>query len=75
MRSNKDFLQQGPPTQERDNHETCKHSRELSLGLRSSKGMDKGLRSACSKASNHVNRLRILTENLIGDDNHEIIKT
>ena len=28
-----------------------------------------------SRASNHVYRLRLLRENLIGDDNHEIIKT
>ena len=42
MKSNKDlFFEQGPPTQQRDNHGPCKHSRELSLGLRSSKGMDK----------------------------------
>ena len=45
------------------------------MGLRSSKGMDKGLRSATFIASNHVYRLRLLRENLIGDDNHEIIKS
>ena len=41
----------------------------------SSKSMDKGLHSATFKASNHMYRLRFLRENLIGDDNHEIIKT
>ena len=45
------------------------------MGLRSSKGMDKGLRSATFKASNHMYRLRFLRENLIGDDNDEINKT
>ena len=30
-------------------HDLCKHSRELSLGLRSSKGMDIGLHSATFK--------------------------
>ena len=49
--------------------------KELNLGLRSSKGMDKGLCSATFTASNHVYRLRLLRENLIGDDNHEIIKS
>ena len=28
-----------------------------------------------SRASNHMYRLRLLRENLIGDDNHEITKT
>ena len=50
----------------------CKHSRELSLGLRSSKGMDKGLRSAMFKGSNHMYRLKFLRENLIGGDNRAI---
>ena len=68
-------MQQGPPTQERDNHETCKHSRELSLNLRSSKGIDKVFIAQRSRANNHVYRLRLLRENLIGDDNYEIIKT
>ena len=45
------------------------------MDLRSSKGMDKGLRSATFKASNLMYRLRLLRENLIGNDNHEIIKT
>ena len=36
--------------------------------------MDKGLRSATFKSSNHMYRLRLLRENLIGDDNHEITK-
>ena len=45
------------------------------MDLRSSKGMDKGLRSTTFKASNHVYRLRLLRENLMGDNNHEIIKT
>ena len=48
MRPDKDF-EQGPPTQERDNHETYKQTMELSLGLRSNKGMDKGLRSVTFK--------------------------
>ena len=45
MRLDKD-LEQDTLAQERDNHDTCKRSRELNLGLRSSKGMDKDLRSA-----------------------------
>ena len=69
------IFEQGPPTQERDNHQTCKHSRELSLGLRSSKGIDKVFVAQRSRASNHVYRLRFLRENLIIDDNPEITKT
>ena len=45
------------------------------MGLRSSKDMDKGLRSTTFKASNHVYRLRFLRENLIVEDNPEITKT
>ena len=74
MKSDKDFGARSF-TQEWDNHDTCKHSRELNLGLRSSKGMDKGLRSATFTASNPVYRLRLLRENLIKNDNHEITKT
>ena len=40
------IFEQGPPTQEQDNHDTCQRSRELNLGLMSSKGMDKDLRNA-----------------------------
>ena len=45
------------------------------MDLRSSKGIDKVFVAQRSRASNHVHRLRFLRENLIGDDNHEIIKT
>ena len=48
MRLDKD-LEQDTLAQERDNHDTCKRSRELNLGLMSSEGMDKDLRSAMFK--------------------------
>ena len=44
------------------------------MGLRSSKDMDKRLRSATFMASNHMYMLRLLRENLIEDDNHAITK-
>ena len=74
MRLDKD-LEQDTLAQERDNHDTCKRSRELNLGLRSSKAWIKVFIEQHSRASNHVYRLRPIRENLIGNDNHKIIKT
>ena len=45
------------------------------MGLRSSKAWIKVFIAQCSRARNHMYRVRLLRENLIGDDNHEIIKT
>ena len=45
------------------------------MDLRSSKGIDKVFVAQHSRASDHVYRLRLLRENLIGNDNHEISKT
>ena len=45
------------------------------MGLRLGKDMDKVSVAQRSRANNLVYRLRLLRENLIGDDNHEITKT
>ena len=75
MRSNKDFLAGSSHTGagQPQNMQAFKGTK---LGPKvKQKAWIKVFVAQRSRANNHISRLRLLRENLIGDDNHEIPKT